>query len=74
LSSNEYIKLSVLNLPGYQRNFRVNKGKYGVECSSKRIGIVLKNFRMHHSKPYSLDYRRPRDAEEILTIQPVKIS
>ena len=42
------------------------KEKYGVEYSLKRIGVILKNFGMHHSKPYILDYRRPKDAEEIL--------
>ena len=42
------------------------KEKYGVEYSLKRIGIILKNFGMRHSKPYILDYRRPKDAEEIL--------
>ena len=42
------------------------KEEYGIEYSLKRIGIILKNFGMHHSKPYSLDYRKPKDAEEIL--------
>lgn len=42
------------------------KEKYGIEYSLKRIGIILKNFGMDHSKPYALDYRRPKDAEEIL--------
>lgn len=42
------------------------KEKYGVEYSQKQIGVILHNFNMYHSKPYTLDYRRPKDAEEIL--------
>jgi transposase len=42
------------------------KEKYGVEYSQKQIGVILHNFNMYHSKPYTLDYRRPENAEEIL--------
>ncbi len=42
------------------------KEKYGVEYSQKQTGVILHSFNMHHSKPYTLDYRRPENAEEIL--------
>lgn len=42
------------------------KEKYGVEYSQKQIGVILHSFKMYHSKPYTLDYRRPENAEEIL--------
>jgi len=42
------------------------KEKYGVEYSQKQIGVILHSFNMYHSKPYTLDYRRPENAEEIL--------
>ena len=42
------------------------KEKYGVEYSQKQIGVILHRFKMYHSKPYTLDYRRPENAEEIL--------
>ncbi len=42
------------------------KEKYDVEYSQKQIGVILRSFSMHHSKPYTLDYRRPENAEDIL--------
>jgi putative transposase len=42
------------------------KEKYGIEYSQKQIGVILHSFKMHHSKPYALDYRRPQNAEDIL--------
>ena len=33
----------------------LGKEEYGIEYSLKRTGIILKNFGMHHSKPYVLD-------------------
>jgi len=42
------------------------KEKYGVEYSQKQIGVILHSFNMYHSKPYTLDYRRPENAEDIL--------
>ncbi len=42
------------------------KEKYGVEYSQKQVGVILHSFNMYHSKPYTLDYRRPKNAEEIL--------
>ena len=42
------------------------KEKYGVEYSQKQIGVILHSFHMYHPKPYTLDYRRPENAEEIL--------
>ncbi len=41
------------------------KEKYGVEYSQKQIWVILHNFK-YHSKPYTLNYRRPENAEEIL--------
>ena len=42
------------------------KEKYGVKYSEKQIGVILHSFNMYHSKPYPLDYRKPKNAEEIL--------
>jgi transposase len=42
------------------------KEKFGIEYTLKQIGIILKNFGMRYSKPYVFDYRRPKDAEDIL--------
>lgn len=42
------------------------KEKYGIEYSQKQIGVILHSFNMYHSKPYTFDYRRPENAEEIL--------
>lgn len=40
--------------------------KFEVNYSTKRVGEILKDFGMKYSKPYSHDYRRPDDAEELL--------
>ena len=42
------------------------KEKYDVEYSQKQIGVILHSFNMYHSKPYTLDYRKAKNAEEIL--------
>jgi transposase len=42
------------------------KEKYGIEYSQKQVGVILHSFNMYHSKPYTFDYRRPENAEEIL--------
>jgi transposase len=42
------------------------KENFGIEYTLKQIGIILKNFGMRYSKPYVLDYRKPKDAVEIL--------
>ena len=42
------------------------KEYYDVEYTLKQIGVILRNFGMRYSKPYVLDYRRPKDAETIL--------
>lgn len=42
------------------------KEKYGIEYSQKQIGVILHSFNMYHSKPYTIDYRRPENPEEIL--------
>ena len=42
------------------------KEKYGVEYSQKQIGVILHSFNMYHLKPYTINYRRPENAEEIL--------
>jgi transposase len=31
-----------------------------------RYIIILKKFKMNHAKPYPHDYRRPKDAEDLL--------
>ncbi|RZB30935.1 MAG: hypothetical protein AEth_00889 [Candidatus Argoarchaeum ethanivorans] len=40
--------------------------KFGVEYSAKQIRIILGGFGMNYAKPYSFDYRKPKDAEYIL--------
>jgi putative transposase len=40
--------------------------EFVVEYTPKQIRIILKKFKMNHAKPYPHDYRRPKDAEEIL--------
>jgi putative transposase len=40
--------------------------KFGVEYTLKQIYIILKDMGMNFAKPYSHDYRRPADAEEML--------
>ena len=41
------------------------KKEYGVEYSQKQIGVILHSFNMYHSKPYTFDYRRPENAEDL---------
>ena len=40
--------------------------EFKVEYTSKQIRIILKNMGMRCAKPFSHDYRRPKNAEEIL--------
>jgi putative transposase len=40
--------------------------EFNVEYSSKQIRIILKNTGMRYAKPFTHDYRRPKNAEEIL--------
>ena len=40
--------------------------KFDVEYSEKQIRIILRGFGMNYAKPYSFDYRKPKDAEDIL--------
>jgi len=40
--------------------------EFKVEYSLKQIRIILRNFGMKLAKPFTHDYRRPDDAEEIL--------
>jgi len=40
--------------------------EFKVEYTSKQIRIILKNMRMRCAKPFPHDYRRPKNAEEIL--------
>ena len=40
--------------------------KFHVTYSSRQVSRILKRFKMHHSKPYPHDYRRPKDVEEKL--------
>jgi len=40
--------------------------EFSVEYTSKQIRIILKNMGMRCAKPFSHDYRRPTNAEEIL--------
>jgi len=40
------------------------KERFGVEYSSKQVGIILRNLGLKFGKPYPHDYRRPADAED----------
>ena len=40
--------------------------KLGVEYSERQVRRILKGFKMKHAKPYQIDYRKPKDAEEKL--------
>jgi putative transposase len=40
--------------------------EFDVEYTPKQIRIILKKFKMKHAKPYPHDYRRPKDAEDLL--------
>jgi putative transposase len=39
------------------------KEKFGVEYSEMQVWRILTSWNMHHAKPYTLDKRRPEDAE-----------
>jgi putative transposase len=40
--------------------------EFGVEYTLKQIRIIAKNFGMKYAKPFTLDYRKPPNAEQIL--------
>jgi putative transposase len=40
--------------------------EFDVEYSERQVRRILKGFKMKHAKPYQVDYRKPKDAEEIL--------
>lgn len=42
------------------------KERFDVEYSLKQVTIILRSLGMKYGKPYKLDYRRPKNAEEIL--------
>jgi len=40
--------------------------EFSVEYTLKQVRIIAKNFGMKYAKPFTLDYRKPPNAEEIL--------
>ena len=42
------------------------KKEFGVEYTPKQIRIIVKTLGMRYAKPYTYDYRRPDDAEDLL--------
>lgn len=40
--------------------------KFGVEYSMKQVRVILKGFGMNYAKPYTHDYRKPKNAKDIL--------
>lgn len=40
--------------------------KFGVEYTIKQVLVIVKEMKMKFAKPYQHDYRRPKDAEDIL--------
>ena len=45
---------------------RIVKEKFNASFTLKHIRTILRKMGMHYSKPYQHDYRRPRNAEDIL--------
>ncbi len=45
---------------------RLIKDEFGVEYKKSRLYALLKELKMHHSKPYILDMKKPENADEIL--------
>jgi putative transposase len=44
--------------------------KFGVDYTLKQIRVILKKFGMNYAKPYQHDYRKPKNAEDILKKPP----
>jgi len=42
------------------------KKTFGVSYSFRQVSRILRSFGMHYSKPYPEDYRKPKNAKEIL--------
>jgi transposase len=40
--------------------------EFNVEYTLKQIRVITKKFGMRYAKPFTMDYRRPPNAEEIL--------
>ena len=40
------------------------KSRFGLEYSERQVRRILKAFKMKHTKPYQVDYRKTEDAEE----------
>ena len=40
--------------------------EFGFEYTPKQIRIIVKTLGMRYAKPYTYDYRRPDDAEDLL--------
>jgi putative transposase len=40
--------------------------EFNVEYTTKQILVILRKFGMRHAKPYTHDYRRPNNAEDLL--------
>ena len=40
--------------------------KFGIKYSDKQVSRILRSYGMNFGKPFPKDYRRPKDAEEIL--------
>jgi putative transposase len=44
--------------------------EFGIEYTLKQVRIIAKKIGMKYAKPFTLDYRRPYDAEQILKKHP----
>jgi len=42
------------------------KKEFGVTYSERQVSRILRSFKMHYAKPYPHDYRRPKNAKELL--------
>lgn len=74
LSSEEYIRLQ--DLLCRKSTWTTDEvrtlihDEFGVEYTLKQIRIILKKLKMNYGKPFTLDYRRPADAEALLKKPP----
>jgi len=69
LSENEFRELKNLLKNGQFTTKEVHgliKEKFGVDYSLSQIRRILKSMGMKYGKPYTKDYRRPENADQIL--------
>ena len=69
---NEIQKLELKNILEHKEYWTLQeiriliKEKYSIEYSTQQVRNILRKYKMICSKPYPIDYREPKEAEEIL--------